>query len=121
WSPVTVTGALLGCALGVALMLPGHLFGGTGAGDVKLFGATATLLGPQATAMAFLYTVVVGGVLGLIVASRRRQLRQAVSRTATLVRTGGGNTAEIEAESSANRFAYAPAVALGTLVAALGW
>ena len=28
--------ALLGCLLGLAFMLPGHIFGATGAGDVKL-------------------------------------------------------------------------------------
>jgi prepilin peptidase CpaA len=121
WSPVSLPGAMVACALGIGLMLPGHVLGGTGAGDVKLFGATATLLGPQATAMAFLYTAIIGGLMGLVVASRRKQFRKTVARTATLVRTAGGNTAEIEAESASNRFAYAPAVAVGTLVAALGW
>ena len=35
-----------GLVLGLALMLPGHLFGATGAGDVKLFAAAGALLGP---------------------------------------------------------------------------
>jgi prepilin peptidase CpaA len=120
WTMVSVPAALGGCALGIALMLPGHLLGGTGAGDVKLLGAIGTLLGPKATLMAFMYTAIAGGVLGLIVATRRRRVRESLTRTATLVRTGGGNAAEIDAQTT-NRFAYAPAVAVGALVAALGW
>ena len=54
--PIGLGGALLGCALGLAFMLPGHLFGATGAGDVKLFAAAGALLGPATTVQAFLYT-----------------------------------------------------------------
>src|SRR4029077_4209346 len=36
---VTLLGAIAGMAAGLVLMLPGHLFGATGAGDVKLFAA----------------------------------------------------------------------------------
>jgi prepilin peptidase CpaA len=117
---VSMPAALGGGALGIALMLPGHLLGGTGAGDVKLLGAIGTLLGPKATLMAFMYTAIAGGVLGLVVAARRKRVRESLTRSATLVRTRGGNAAEIDAQTT-NRFAYAPAVAVGTLVAALGW
>ena len=48
------------------------------------------------------------------------KLEQVFEGTATLVRTGGANVAEIEHPSVDNRFAYAPAIALGALVAALG-
>src|SRR4029079_9373099 len=36
---VTIGGALGGLALGLALLLPAHVFGATGAGDVKLLAA----------------------------------------------------------------------------------
>ena len=36
---ITVTSALAGLAFGFLMMLPGHVFGATGAGDVKLFAA----------------------------------------------------------------------------------
>ncbi len=117
---LTVTGALLGLALAFVLMLPGHFIGATGAGDVKLFAALGTLLGPSAVLMAFLYTALAGGVLAVAVAVRRRSLSDSVGRVATLVGTGGANVGEIEAKSVNNRFAYAPAIAVGTLVAALG-
>jgi prepilin peptidase CpaA len=118
-SSLTTLQALLGFAVGLVLMLPGHLIGATGAGDVKLFAALGTLLGPKAIAMAFLYTAIAGGVLAVVVAMRRQLLRQTVERAADLVRTGGANVGEIE-RAAVNRFAYAPAIAVGTLIAALG-
>jgi prepilin peptidase CpaA len=119
-TPVTVPGALAGFALGLVLMLPGHLIGATGAGDVKLFAAIGTLLGPSATLAAFVYTAIAGGILALLVAVRRRRLAETMERTAILVTTGGSNVAEIERPSADNRFAYAPAIAVGALAAALG-
>ena len=116
-SGVTVAGALAGLALGLLLMLPGHLFGATGAGDVKLFAAIGTLLGPSHIVMAFLYTAIAGGVLAVIVAMRRRRLQETMERTAVLVRTGGSNVGEIERGTANNRFAYAPAIAVGAIVA----
>jgi prepilin peptidase CpaA len=113
--------ALGGLVVGLLLMLPGHVIGATGAGDVKLLAAIGTLLGPSGILVAFLYTAIAGGVLALIVAVRRRVLRESVERTAALVRTGGGNVAAIEDRSKNNRFAYAPAIAIGALAAALGW
>ena len=118
-SSLTPSQAVLGFVVGLALMLPGHLIGATGAGDVKLFAALGTLLGPEAVAMAFLYTALAGGVLATVVAMRRRMLRETVERAAVLVRTGGANVGEIEG-AAANRFAYAPAIAVGAFAAALG-
>jgi prepilin peptidase CpaA len=112
--------AAAGFALGFALMLPGHIAGATGAGDVKLFAALGTLLGPEQTAVAFLYTAIAGGLVALAVAVGRRRLRNTVERAADLVRTAGANVGEIEHASADNRFAYAPAIAIGTLAAALG-
>jgi prepilin peptidase CpaA len=116
---LTVAASLAGLAVGLLLMLPGHVIGATGAGDVKLFGAVGTLLGPAGIAVAFLYTAVAGGLLAVFVAVRRRRLRATVEQTAALVRTGGANASDIEAPSNDNRFAYAPAIAIGALVAAL--
>ena len=116
----TAYGALAGLALGLLLMLPGHLFGATGAGDVKLFAAMGTLLGPGAVVSAFLYTAIAGGILAFVIAARRRRLAETVNGVAELVATRGSNAATIEAPTRHNRFAYAPAIAVGTLLAALG-
>ena len=98
-------------------MLPGHVIGKTGAGDVKLFAALGTLLGPTHIVVAFLYTAIAGGLLAIVVAVGRRRLRETVVRTAALVSTGGNNVAQIEHPSADNRFAYAPAIAVGNAVA----
>jgi prepilin peptidase CpaA len=117
---VSVGAAFAGLGVGLAIMLPSHIIGATGAGDVKLFAALGTLLGPWGIVTAFAYTAIAGGVLALAVALSRRRLRDTIERTAWFVRTRGANVAEIESASSDNRFAYAPAIALGALVAALG-
>jgi prepilin peptidase CpaA len=118
---VGVAGAFEGLLVGLLLMLPGHVIGRTGAGDVKLLAALGTLLGPKSIAMAFLYTAVAGGALAVLVAMRRRRLRETLEGTATLVCTGGANAGELEKPSTNNRFAYAPAIAVGAVIAAFGF
>jgi prepilin peptidase CpaA len=120
FSQLTATQALLGLVVGLLLMLPGHVIGATGAGDVKLFAALGTLIGPKAMVMAFIYTALAGGVIAIVVSLQRRLLRDTVDRALTLVRTGGANVGDIE-RATVNRFAYAPAIAIGSLVAALGF
>lgn len=117
---VGLAAAIGGLLVGFLLMLPGHVIGRTGAGDVKLLAALGTVLGPAGVAAAFVYTLIAGGVLSLVVAARRGRLEATLTRTARLVRTGGTNVAEIERPSADNRFAYAPAIAVGACVAALG-
>jgi prepilin peptidase CpaA len=117
----SIAAALGGFAVGLLLMLPGHIVGATGAGDVKLFAAVGSILGPAGIAVAFVYTAIFGGALALTAAVLRGRLQDTLQETATLVVTGGANVAKIERPSADNRFAYAPAIALGTLVAALGF
>ncbi len=118
---LSVGAALIGFVVGLLFMLPGYILGATGGGDVKLFAAFGTLLGPRAIGFAFLYTVIAGGVIAVAVALWRRRLLETVERTAALVGTRGANVAEIESSARDNRFAYAPAIAVGVLVAALGF
>jgi prepilin peptidase CpaA len=119
-TPTSMAAALGGFAVGLLLMLPGHLVGATGAGDVKLFAAVGTLLGPARIGMAFVYTAILGGILAVAVAIHRGRLQRTLEDTATLVMTGGANVGTIERPSANNRFAYAPAIALGAFAAALG-
>jgi prepilin peptidase CpaA len=114
---VGVTAALAGGLVGLVLMLPGHFLGATGAGDVKLLSALGTLLGPASTLWAFLMAMIAGGILAVVVAAYRGRLRLAVSRSAELVITAGGNAADIEDARANNGFAYAPAIAIGAIVA----
>jgi prepilin peptidase CpaA len=120
-SGITVGASLAGFALGLALMLPGHLFGATGAGDVKLFGALGALVGPAHIATAFVYTAIAGGALAIIVALQRQRLQRTIDAAARLITSGARNASAIESKLENNRFAYAPAIAVGTMLAALGF
>ncbi|MBZ5557613.1 MAG: A24 family peptidase [Acidobacteriia bacterium] len=112
--------AIGGLGLGVALMLPGHVVGATGAGDVKLLAAVGAWLGPSGTVTAFLYSALAGGVIAIVVAVYRGRLRTTFARAAALARSGGALAAEIGRAPAEGRFAYAPAIAIGAIAVALG-
>ena len=115
----SMAGALVGALLGFVLMLPGHIFGGTGAGDVKLLAALGTWLGPGGVLMAFLYSAIAGGVLAVAHAMKRRRLGTTLSRTARLVAAREGAKHEIDGSAAVSRFAFGPAIAVGAVLAAL--
>ena len=116
---VGLTGAALGCLVGVACMLPGHVFGATGAGDVKLLGAAGALLGPGPTVRAFVLTVIAGGVVALVVALKRGRLQATLASLRRLVTRADVDAGTRPAGDS--HFAYAPAIAVGVIAVALGW
>lgn len=116
---VGVGAALAGCLVGLLVMLPGYLLGATGGGDVKLLAAAGTLLGPAGILWAFLYTLLAGAALALVVSALRRRLRRTVDETMWLVFSRGANVPAIEDPRANNRFAYAPAIAIGAVLAAL--
>jgi len=118
-SGLTVTQAALGLVGGLVLMLPGHALGATGAGDVKLLAAVGTIVGPRVVFSAFLATAVVGGLFAVIVAVRRGRLHATLEGTRQLVASPSAAKETIEAPGRKNRFAYGPAIAVGTLVAVL--
>ena len=113
---VTPLQATLGLLLGLVLMMPGHVIGATGAGDVKLLAAVGSVVGPEMVFRAFLYSAVAGGVFALAVAVRRGRLAATVQDAGRLVTSPAGARDVIESPSRANRFAYGPAIAAGTLV-----
>jgi prepilin peptidase CpaA len=116
---VTLPMALAGGVLGLALMLPGRILGGTGAGDVKLMGALGTLLGPRQIVVAFLAGAIAGGVLALGHAWRRGRMTVTMTRTAQLVTGPAAAKATIDAAAPHTRFAYGPALAAGAMFATL--
>jgi len=111
--------ALAGCLVGLALMLPGYLIGAMGGGDVKLLAAVGTLLGPGATLRAFVASAIAGGVIAIVVAWRRGRFAATVAGTAALATSIGARIDEINDTDRDNRFAYAPAIAVGVILAAL--
>lgn len=118
-SGISLSSSLLGFAIGFALMLPGHLFGGTGAGDVKLFAAAGAVLGANRIIPAFLFVAIAGGVLAIAIAWRRGRLKRTLRFTAGLFDRSRDGRTEIESPDEHNRFPYGPAIAVGCLAAAL--
>ena len=114
---MTPAQAAFGLLAGLLLMMPGHLIGATGAGDVKLMAAIGAVVGPGMVVRAFLYTAVAGGIFAVAVAARRGLLAETLYGTQRLVTAPSAARQTIESPSRANRFAYGPAIAVGTLVA----
>lgn len=118
-SGVTLPGSLAGLVIGLALMLPGYALGATGAGDVKLMGAVGAIVGPALVLSAFICTALAGGVLAIFVAVRRKRLGATLAQTGRFVAAPGSAQKDIKAATSVSRFAYGPAIAVGSLVAVL--
>ncbi|MEW6168858.1 MAG: A24 family peptidase [Pseudomonadota bacterium] len=94
--------ALTGALAAGLVLLPLWLLRGMGAGDVKLMAAVGAHLGPVLGVAASLATLIAGGVLALAVLLRRARHADAAART----------------PEPARAFAYAPAIAAGSLIAA---
>ena len=118
-SGITVAASFTGFFFGLLLMMPGYLLGATGAGDVKLMGAVGAIVGPALVVSAFLFTAIAGGVLAVIVAVQRQRLAETLVQTGQLVSGPGNAPQRIRAAGGASRFAYGPAIAVGTIAAAL--
>jgi prepilin peptidase CpaA len=114
-----VGAAIAGGLIGFALMLPGYLLGGTGGGDVKLLAALGTLLGPGRTVTAFIAMALAGGAIAVIVALARGQGRATAQRFWRLLRGDRSAATAVESAAVDNRFAYAPAIAVGAALAVL--
>lgn len=118
-SGISIGASLAGLFLGLLLMMPGYALGATGAGDVKLMAGVGAIVGPALVLSAFLFTAVAGGVLAVIVASRRQRLGATLMKTGRLVTAPGAAPQEIRTASGASRFAYGPAIAIGSAIAML--
>jgi prepilin peptidase CpaA len=118
-SGLSVWASIAGLALGLLLMMPGHLLGATGAGDVKLMAAVGAVVGPTTVVNAFLLTAVTGGVLAVTVALRRKRLAATIAGTRRLISAPSDAPHEILSAPASARFAYGPAIAIGSVLAGL--
>ena len=123
---VGVAASIVGGVLGLALMLPGYLFGGTGGGDVKLLAAIGTFLGPGRTLNAFIGAALAGGVIAVGIALHRGLFRATLRRLVGIGRVGRvkqvgpvGPVGQVEPPSADHTFAFAPAIAIGAVLAAI--
>jgi prepilin peptidase CpaA len=112
-SGISLASSMLGFLFGLLLMLPGHVLGATGGGDVKLMAAVGAVLGIELMPIAFVCTAIAGGVLAVLVAKRRGRLAATIGGTGRIIARQG-----IEPGGAHNKFSYGPAIAAGALLAA---
>ena len=118
-SGVSIGASVAGLVAGLLLMMPGHALGATGAGDVKLMAAVGAIVGIPLVVKAFLFTALAGGVLAVVVALHRRRLATTLAGTGRLIATPAGARREIQGAAKGSRFAYGPAIAIGSVMASL--
>ena len=109
----------LGLVLGLLLMLPGHLIGATGAGDLKLLAAIGAIVGPANVLMAFLYTALMGGLTAVAVALHRGRFGATLAGAGRMVASPATMRQQVASLDGYSRIPYAPAIALGSLIALL--
>ena len=110
--------SLLGFFLGFLLMLPGHVLGSTGAGDVKLFAAAGAVLGVEQIVPAFLMTAIAGGAAGRVDRVAPRPAAADVSPDGSPVRTCARAEGRHRIAWRAQQFPYGPAIAVGCVLSA---
>ncbi len=113
---------LVGAAIGLVGFLPFYAKGAMGAGDVKFMAALGAFLGPLLTLQAVAWTLVSGGVYGVLIFAFAGGFRDLVGRyrgmAKTLAMTGQLVYLPPPADSPAHRkFPYCTAIATGTLIA----
>lgn len=118
--------ALLGAAIGFAVLFPAYLVRAMGAGDVKLMAMVGAFLGPDDILPALLGTFLAGGVVALAVALARGVALQMFRNIAYMLRVTimklplPGLPAIEPPLQSVAKAPYAVAIALGTF-GAIAW
>ncbi len=106
-----------GCGLAVGLLcfLPFYVLGGMAAGDVKLMSMAGSFVGPVTVFWVASFSLMAGGVLGILILAYKRQLFRflkrywAMASLRTYIRPETGDV-------SRQHFPYAIAILLGTLI-----
>ncbi len=122
YGPAGAWNGLLGAVVAGAILLPGWLMRATGAGDVKLMAAVGAWLGYPGSLAAAVATLIAGGVIAVLVAARRGQLRPALRNTLVMglnLMARKGGAAAPEPVTTGVRFPFAPAILVGVLFALL--
>ena len=117
--PEGVLAALIGLAIGLAMLLPLYAMGAMGAGDVKLLGVAGAFLGPVGALVAGLFTFIAGAIFGLLWIAWRMYGPDIVSSVSAFMETQNlkFNVGEkLLITRKENSFAYAPAIAVGTAI-----
>lgn len=105
--------AALGLLVGFALFLPLYALGGMAAGDVKLMAMAGSFLTPNHALWMAFFSLIAGGVCGLLIILVRGQLSMTLSRYWLMV-MAREHVAPAENEVAGKPFPYSIAVLLGS-------
>ncbi|MNI51619.1 Type IV leader peptidase family protein [compost metagenome] len=111
--------SLLGILICFALFLPMYAFGGMAAGDVKLMAMVGSFLPFQFALGAAMFSLIAGGVCGLLIVLVRGQLRQTLGRYWLILRAQA-YLAPTSDEVAGKPFPYSIAILIGTLSSVYG-
>src|SRR5687767_3277634 len=113
--------ALGGAAVGFAMFLPFYVVRAFGAGDVKAMATVGLFLGMQSTVHAVAFTLIAGGVLGVLTLCLKPAYTSAtLQRLVGLLRMPVASIRESKRNASPDsrlRFPYGVAIACGVAVA----
>lgn len=110
-----------GFLVGLALLLIPYLLGGMGAGDVKLMAAIGALMGTSYVFYSFIYTALIGGVIGILLIFKSRGLVNTMKSfflnvtNVFFFRSNLGTVIIPKDRTGSITFPYGVAIVLGTL------
>lgn len=108
-----------GLLLGMVILMPIWLNGGTGAGDVKLLGMVGALRGAQFALWTGLFGAIAGGVLALLALAWRGGAAQVLRNVGASIyhMASLGSFGQVQPTPRSFRMSYAIAIALGAAAA----
>lgn len=111
--------SLEGLGLGLALLLGFYMYGGMGAGDVKLLAAFGAVIGPMNVFVGFLLASLLGGLYAVAVMFWHLGLAQTAERTKVILVSMvfmRVNVAASLEQTTLPKLRYALVIGLGTLI-----
>ena len=114
--------SFLGIFTGFSLLFLLYLWGGMGAGDVKLLSTVGAFVGPKLVFYTFIWMALIGGVLALTLIIYRRAFQQTMRNLRFLIfgwilRTSPAETNMTIRNQSLLKLPYGVAIALGAIMA----
>jgi prepilin peptidase CpaA len=107
-----------GLLVGLSLLLIPFLLGGMGAGDVKLMAAIGALMGTSFVFYSFIYTALIGGIIGILIIIKTNGLRNCIKSlffNMVFFRSTLGSIIFSKDKKGSVSFPYGVAIVLGTL------
>jgi prepilin peptidase CpaA len=104
----------LGLLVGFGVFLPLYALGGMAAGDVKLMAMVGSFLTPHDALWAALFSLMAGGLCGLLIVLVRGQLLQTLGRYRLMLMARAYFAPAVD-EVAGKPFPYSVAILLGTL------